>query len=55
MATSGGTDSFELGDYLGMLRRRWLIVVALTCVGIVLAGADYKQRARPTRRRLRYM
>jgi capsular polysaccharide biosynthesis protein/Mrp family chromosome partitioning ATPase len=42
MATSGGTDSFELGDYLGMLRRRWLIVVALTCVGIVLAGAYYK-------------
>jgi capsular polysaccharide biosynthesis protein len=42
MATSGGTDSFELGDYLGMLRRRWLIVVALTCVGLVLAGAYYK-------------
>ena len=42
MATSGGTDSFELGDYLGMLRRRWLIVLALTCVGIVLAGAYYK-------------
>jgi capsular polysaccharide biosynthesis protein len=42
MATSSGTDSFELGDYLGMLRRRWLIVVALTCVGIVLAGAYYK-------------
>jgi capsular polysaccharide biosynthesis protein len=42
MATSSGTDSFELGDYVGMLRRRWLIVAALTCVGIVLAGAYYK-------------
>ena len=28
-------DSFEAADYVGVLRRRWWIVLALTCVGIV--------------------
>ena len=42
MTISGSSDSFELGDYLGMLRRRWRIVVALTCLGVLLAGGYYK-------------
>ena len=32
-------DSLELSDYLGVLRRRWWIVVVLAIVGIGLAGA----------------
>ena len=28
-------DSFEAADYVGVLRRRWWIVLALTCVGLV--------------------
>jgi capsular polysaccharide biosynthesis protein len=28
-------DSFEAADYVGVLRRRWWIALALTCVGIV--------------------
>lgn len=42
MATSSGTDSFELGDYLGMLRRRWWIVLVVTCIGVGLAAGYYK-------------
>lgn len=32
-------DSFEFAGYLGVLRRRWWVVLVLACVGIVLAGA----------------
>jgi capsular polysaccharide biosynthesis protein/Mrp family chromosome partitioning ATPase len=28
-------DSFEAADYVGVLRRRWWIVLAVTCVGVV--------------------
>ena len=30
-------DSFEAADYVGVLRRRWWIALALTCVGLVAA------------------
>lgn len=40
MSVPQESDSFEFADYLGVLRRRWWIVVALACVG-VLAGAAY--------------
>jgi uncharacterized protein involved in exopolysaccharide biosynthesis/cellulose biosynthesis protein BcsQ len=42
MTISSRPDSFELGDYLGVLRRRWWIVLVLTCVGVLLAGAYAK-------------
>jgi len=42
MGVSQGSDSFELADYLGVLRRRWWIVLALTCVGVLAAGAYVK-------------
>src|SRR5215468_4306764 len=32
-------DSFEAADYMGVLRRRWWIVLALTIVGLVAAFA----------------
>lgn len=41
MTVPPGSDYFELADYLGVLRRRWTIVVALTLIGLVLAGAYY--------------
>ena len=34
-------DYFELADYLGVLRRRWLMVLVLTLAGVALAGAYY--------------
>ncbi len=36
-----GSDYFEIADYVGVLRRRWAIIVAFTLIGIVLAGAYY--------------
>ena len=38
MTTSISDGSLELGDYLAVLRRRWLIVLALTCAGVLIAG-----------------
>ncbi len=32
-------ESFEFAGYLGVLRRRWWVVLVLACVGIVGAGA----------------
>jgi capsular polysaccharide biosynthesis protein len=32
-------DSFEFAGYLGVLRRRWGIVLVLACLGILAAGA----------------
>ena len=32
-------DSFEFAGYLGVLRRRWWVVLVLACVGILAAGA----------------
>src|ERR1700760_1414928 len=37
MATSSRPDSPEVADYLGVLRRRWAMVVLLTVAGAVLA------------------
>jgi capsular polysaccharide biosynthesis protein len=39
MTASQEADSLEFADYLGVLRRRWLIVLVLACVGILAAGA----------------
>jgi capsular polysaccharide biosynthesis protein/Mrp family chromosome partitioning ATPase len=39
MAVPPRTDSLELSDYLGMLRRRWWIVVGVACIGLVAALA----------------
>jgi capsular polysaccharide biosynthesis protein len=39
MNTSAAPDYLELSDYLGVLRRRWVTIVLLTCIGIVLGGA----------------
>src|SRR5215469_15550372 len=41
MTVQPGSDYFELADYLGVLRRRWLMVLALTVAGTALAGAYY--------------
>ena len=32
-------DSFEASDYIGVLRRRWWIIVACACVGLIGAFA----------------
>src|SRR5262249_34308000 len=32
-------DSFEAADYVGVLRRRWWIIVACACVGLIGAFA----------------
>ena len=32
-------DSFEFAGYLGVLRRRWWVVLVLACLGILAAGA----------------
>lgn len=39
MGVSQEADSLEFAGYLGVLRRRWWIVLVLACVGIVAAGA----------------
>jgi capsular polysaccharide biosynthesis protein/Mrp family chromosome partitioning ATPase len=39
MATPSHPDAFELADYLRVLRRRWWIVVAFACLGVLVAGA----------------
>src|SRR5215469_15214203 len=36
-----GSDYFELADYLGVLRRRWLTVLVITLAGLALASAYY--------------
>lgn len=36
-----GSDYFELADYVGVLRRKWAVIIAFTLVGVVLAGAYY--------------
>jgi capsular polysaccharide biosynthesis protein len=41
MAVQPQSDYFELADYLGVLRRRWLMILAFTLIGTVLAGAYY--------------
>jgi capsular polysaccharide biosynthesis protein/Mrp family chromosome partitioning ATPase len=47
MTASARPDSMELADYLGVLRRRWLIVVLLVVVGTG-AGAAYAKVAPKT-------
>jgi capsular polysaccharide biosynthesis protein len=39
MGVSQEADSFEFAGYLGVLRRRWWIILVLACVGILGAGA----------------
>ncbi len=39
MASSPRSDSFEVTDYVGVLRRRWWIVFALVCLGALAAAA----------------
>jgi succinoglycan biosynthesis transport protein ExoP len=40
VSSSGArTDSFELSDYLGVLRRRWWIVLVFACLGALAAAA----------------
>lgn len=39
MGVSQEADSFEFAGYLGVLRRRWWIILVLACVGILAAGA----------------
>jgi capsular polysaccharide biosynthesis protein len=37
MNPSQRPDSYESANYFGMLRRRWWIVLALTCLGLIVA------------------
>jgi capsular polysaccharide biosynthesis protein/Mrp family chromosome partitioning ATPase len=46
-AASSRPDSLELGDYLGVLRRRWWIVALLVVIGVG-AGAGYVKVAAKT-------
>ncbi len=39
MAVSQEADSLEFAGYLGVLRRRWWVVLVFTCVGLLGAGA----------------
>ena len=39
MTVHASTDSFEIGDYIGVFRRRVWIVVAFTCAGLLLSTA----------------
>ncbi len=39
MNMSQRPDSFEPGDYLEVLRRRWWIVLVLAVLGLLAAGA----------------
>src|SRR5258708_13573235 len=39
MTSPAAPDYFELSDYLGPLRRRWLTVALLTCAGIAVSAA----------------
>ena len=41
MALQPGSEYFDLSDYVGVLRRRWALIVAFTFVGLVLGGAYY--------------
>ena len=43
MNTSQRPDSFEPGDYLEVLRRRWWIVLVLTIVAVLAAAAYVKE------------
>ena len=43
MGMSQEVDSFEFAGYLGVLRRRWWIVLVLACVGILGASAYIAQ------------
>src|SRR5580658_5783905 len=41
MTLPPGSDYFDLADYVGVLRRRWLMIAAFAVIGLVLAGAYY--------------
>jgi uncharacterized protein involved in exopolysaccharide biosynthesis len=43
MNISQRPDSFEPGDYLEVLRRRWWIVLVLAIVGLLVAAAYVKE------------
>ena len=42
MAMSQHADSLEFAGDMGVLRRRWWIVLVLTCLGVLAAGAYIK-------------
>jgi capsular polysaccharide biosynthesis protein len=46
MNGSAGTDSFELADYLDVLRRRWWLIVGLLCIALLGAAAYYETAPR---------
>ena len=46
MNGSPGPDSFELSDYLGVLRRRWWLIVGVLCIGLLGAAAYYETAPR---------
>ena len=39
MNSQAAPDYFELSDYTAVLRRRWRMIVAVTCAGVLLAAA----------------
>ena len=39
MTSSTRPDSWDLADYRRVLRRRWRVVVALACLGLLIAAA----------------
>jgi capsular polysaccharide biosynthesis protein/Mrp family chromosome partitioning ATPase len=41
MALQPGSEYFDLSDYVGVLRRRWVLIIAFTLIGLVLGGAYY--------------
>jgi len=41
MALQPGSEYFDLSDYVGVLRRRWTLILAFTLIGLVLGGAYY--------------
>ncbi len=41
MALQPGSEYFDLSDYVGVLRRRWALILAFTLIGLVLGGAYY--------------
>ncbi len=42
MSNSTKSDYWELADYLRVIRRRWWVVVLLTCLGVAVAAAAIK-------------
>src|SRR5215472_5752997 len=39
MNPEAASEYFDLSDYVGLLRRRWLTIAAVACIGLVAAAA----------------